>query len=222
MQYQCPGPAELANVFVLNSAFIAWQLSMSGERGREPRTGPGIPARLAALDGTQRERLARTPFLLMSLAEDDELRWQSLFSEQTTRDLLQCIQLRDEAASRITAAGLGFLWQLAQRNPYAARLVSGASLEWCEQLSACTLMDLIARALEDHTLLAPRMSDQPDFWDRLLTAGVSNRRQVRVAARVATLQTVLIQRRLRPYRPIAAAACKMSPARTRGSRIRRQ
>jgi hypothetical protein len=222
MQYQCPGPAELANVFVLNSAFIAWQLSMSGERGREPRTGPGIPARLAALDGTQRERLARTPFLLMSLAEDDELRWQSLFSEQTTRDLLQCIQLRDEAASRITAAGLGFLWQLAQRNPYAARLVSGASLDWCEQLSACTLMDLIARALEDHTLLTPRMSDQPDFWDRLLTAGVSNRRQVRVAARVATLQTVLIQRPLRPHRPLASAACKMSPARTRDSHRRKK
>ncbi len=217
MQYQCPGPAELANVFVLNSAFIAWQLSMPRERGRGPRMGPGIAARLAALDGVQRERLARTPFLLMSLAEDDELRWQTLFSEHTTRDLLQCIQLRDEAASRITAAGLGFLWQLAQRNPYAARLVSGASLDWCEQLSGCTLMDLIARALEDHTLLAPRMSDRPDFWDRLLTAGVSNRRQVRVAARVATLQTVLIQHPLRTSRPLAAAACKMSPARTRGS-----
>jgi hypothetical protein len=222
MQYQCPGPAELANVFVLNSAFIAWQLSMSREPGREARMGPGIPARLAALDGVKRERLARTPFLLMSLAEDDELRWQSLFSEQTTRDLLQCIQLRDEAASRITAAGLGFLWQLAQRNPYAARLVSGASLDWCEQLSACTLMDLIARALEDHTLLAPRMSDRPEFWDRLLTAGVSNRRQVRVAARVATLQTVLIQRPLRTHQPLSAAACKMSPARTRSSRRRKK
>ena len=221
MQFQCPGPAELTNVFVLNSAFIAWQRSISREPGREARMDPGIPARLAALDGAQRERLARTPFLLMSLAEDDELRWQALFSEQTTRDLLRCMQLRDEAASRITAAGLGFLWQLAQRNPYAARLVSGASLEWCEQLSACTLMDLIARALEDPTLLAPRMSDQPDFWDRLLTAGVSNRRQVRVAARVATLQTVLIQHPLRPYRPLAAAACKMSPARARDSRRRK-
>ena len=215
MHYQCPGPADLANVFVLNSAFIAWQRSMSREREREAATGPGIPARLAALNGAQRERLARAPFLLLSLAEDDELRWQSLFSEQTTRDLLQCIQGRDEAASRIIAAGLGFLWQLAQRNPYAARLVSGASLNWCEQLSACTLMDLIARALEDPTLLAPRMADQHDLWDRLLTAGVSNRRQVRLAARVATLQTVLIRSPERPYQRLATAACKMSPARTR-------
>lgn len=220
MQYQCPGPAELANVFVLNSAFIAWQRSMSPGRAQAAGTGPGIPARLAALDGAQRERLARTPFLLMSLGEDDELRWQSLFSEQKTRDLLQCIQLHDETASRIIAAGLGFLWQLAQRNPYAARLVSGASLDWCEKLSGCTLMDLIARGLEDHTLLAPRMADQSDLWDRLLTAGVSDRRQVRLAARVATLQTVLIQRPLQPYRPVAAAARRISPARTRGSQTR--
>jgi hypothetical protein len=222
MPYQCPGPADLANVYVLNSAFIAWQRSMPGDRGREEGPSRGIPARLAELNAAQRERLARTPFLLMSLAEDDELRWQPLFAEQTTRDLLQSVQLRDEAASRIIAAGLGFLWQLAQRNAYAARLVSGASLNWCEQLSACTLMDLIARALEDLTLLAPRMADQPDLWDRLLTAGVSNRRHVRLAARVATLQTILIQPPLRPHRPLAAAACKMSPARTRDSRSGRK
>lgn len=222
MQYQCPGPADLANVFVLNSAFIAWQRALSRERAREAGPGCEIRARLAALSGAQRERLARTPFLLLSLAEDDELRWQPLFSEQTTRDLLQCVQLRDEAASRIIAAGLGFLWQLAQRNPYAARLVSGASLDWCEQLSACTLMDLIARAVEDHALLSPRMADRPDLWDRLLTAGVSSRRQVRLAARVATLQTVLIQSQARPYRPVATAACRTSPARTRGSRSPRR
>jgi hypothetical protein len=218
MQYQCPGPADLENVFVLNRAFIAWQRSMSRKQAPESGPGPGIPARLDALDGAQRERLARTPFLLMSLAEDDELRWQSLFNEQRTRDLLQCMQPRDEAASKIIAAGLGFLWQLSQRNAYAARLVSGASMDWCEQLSACTLMDLIARALEDQALLAPRMADRRDLWDRLLTAGVSTRRQVRLAARAATLQAVLIQSPSRPFRPLAAAACKTPPARARGSR----
>jgi hypothetical protein len=198
MQYQCPGPADLENVFVLNRAFIAWQRSMSRKQAPESGPGPGIPARLDALDGAQRERLARTPFLLMSLAEDDELRWQSLFNEQRTRDLLQCMQPRDEAASKIIAAGLGFLWQLSQRNAYAARL--------------------IARALEDQALLAPRMADRRDLWDRLLTAGVSTRRQVRLAARAATLQAVLIQSPSRPFRPLAAAACKTPPARARGSR----
>jgi hypothetical protein len=157
------------------------------------------------------------PFLLMSLAEDDEARWQSLFAEQKTRDLLQCMQRRDEAASRLIAAGLGFLWQLAQRNPYAVRLVSGASLTWCEQLASCTLMDLFSRALEDQALLAPRLADKPDLWHKLLTVGVSNRRHLRRAARVAALQTLLTQGPMRTYRPLAAAACKMPAPRSRRS-----
>jgi hypothetical protein len=178
---------------------------------------PGICERLAALNLAQRERLARTPFLLMSLAEDDEARWQSFFTEQQTRDLLQCVQVRDEVAARLTAAGLGFLWQLAQRNPYAARLVSGASLAWCEQLARCTLMDLFTRTLEDQTLLAPRMAGEAGLWDKLLTAGVSNRRHLRLAARVGALQTVLTNAPVRPYRALAAAASRMPTARTRRS-----
>jgi hypothetical protein len=215
MQYHGPDQADLANVFVLNSAFIAWQRTRRPEESRDRGLAPEIRARLGALNCEQRERLARTPFLLMSLAEDDDARWQSIFAERLTRDLLQCLQVRDEVAARIAAAALGFLWQLAQRNPYAARLVSGASLNWCEQLSASTLMELYARALEDPWLLAPRMADKADLWNRLLTAGVSNRRNVRLAARAAALQTMLTQNPTRPYRPLAAAACKMPPVRTR-------
>ena len=117
----------------------------------------------------------------------------------------------------IVVCSVIFLWQLAQRNPYAARLVSGASLSWCEQASACTLMDLYARALEDQALLAPRMAEETGLWNRLLSGGVSNRRDVRLAARVAALQTVLTQRRVRPYRPLAAAARRMPPVKTRHS-----
>src|SRR5210317_273799 len=114
MHYHGPDRADLANVFVLNSAFIAWQRTRPLESARDSGGLPGICERLAALNLAQRERLARTPFLLMSLAEDDEARWQSFFTEQQTRDLLQCVQVRDEAAARLTAAALGFLWQLAQ------------------------------------------------------------------------------------------------------------
>jgi hypothetical protein len=217
MHYRGPDKADLANVFVLNRAFIARQRVRTPEDAPERALPPETGARFAALSCEQRERLARMPFLLMSFAENDEARWQSLFAEQQTRDLLQCVQSRDEAASRLIAAGLGFLWQLSQRNPYAARLVSGASPAWCEQLASCTLMDLFSRALEDQALLAPRMADQPDLWNKLLTAGVSNRRHLRRAARVAALQTVLTQRPVRPYRRLAAAACKMRAARTRGS-----
>ncbi len=217
MHYQGPQTTDLANVLVLNRAFIAWQRAGTRESAPERGLPPEAGARIAALSCEQRERLARMPFLLMSFAEDDAVRWQSLFAEQQTRDLLQCVQRRDETASRLVAAGLGFLWQLSQRNPYAVRLVSGASLTWCEQLASCTLMDLFSRALEDHALLAPRMADRPDLWHKLLTAGVSNRRQLRRAARVAALQTVLTQSPLRAYRPLAAAACKLPPPRTRRS-----
>ena len=217
MHYHGPDQADLTHVFVLNTAFIAWQRTRQLETVHDSGMSAEIRARLAGLSSEQRERLARTPFLLMSLAEDDEVRWQSLFSEQQTRDLLQCVQIRDEVASRLTAAGLGFLWQLAQHNPYAARLVSGASLTWCEQLATCTLMDLFTRALEDETLLAPRMADKAGLWDKLLSAGVSNRRHLRLAARAAALQTVLTDTSVRPRRALAAAACQMPPARIRRS-----
>lgn len=217
MQYQGPDAADLMNVFVLNDAFIVWQRTRPADESRERGLAPETRARLGDLGCEQRERLARTPFLLMSLAEDDEARWQALFAERRTRDLLECLQLRDEAASGLVAAGLGFLWQLAQHNPYAARLVSGASLSWCEQLSASTLMNLLSRALEDQALLAPRMADKRDIWNRLLTAGVSNRRDTRHAARVSALQTLLTRRPLRHSRPLAAAACRMPPVKTRSS-----
>jgi hypothetical protein len=217
MHYHGPDTADLANVFMLNRAFIAWQRASTPDTAPERGLPPDIRARFAALSCEQHERLARVPFLLMSFAEDDAARWHALFAEQRTRDLLQCVQRRDETASRLIAAGLGFLWQLAQRNPYAVRLVSGASLTWSEQLAACTLMDLFSRALEDQALLAPRMADRPDLWHRLLTAGVSNRRHLRRAARVAALQTVLTQSPLRACRPLAAAACKLPPPRTRRS-----
>lgn len=217
MRYDGPNRTDLANVFVLNRAFIAWQRAMPAAAPGAASLAPEIRARFMALSGEQRERLSRAPFLLVSFAEDDESRWQSLFAEQRTRDLLRCVQVPDEAAARLIAAGLGFLWQLARHNPYAVRLVSGASLAWCEQLAQCTLMDLFARALENQTLLAPRMAGKVDLWQKLLTAGVSNRRQLRRAARVAALQTVLTQGPEPAYRPLAAAACKMPPARVRRS-----
>ena len=222
MSYQGPDQSDLANVFVLNSAFIAWQRSRPVEEPGGRGLPAGIRARLDGLTREQRERLERTPFLLMSLAEDDTVRWQSIFGEQRTRDLLQGLEIRDEAASRLVSAVLGFLWQLAQRNAYAARLVSGASLGWCEQLSACTLMDLLERALEHRSLLSPRMADKADLWNRLLTAGVSNRRPVRLAARAAALQTLLTQSTTRSGRPLAAAACRLPPARTRVAQRRRE
>jgi hypothetical protein len=195
MRYLGPDQADLANILTLNRAFIAWQRSKPRDNAAENGLSAPNGERLAALSFEQRERLARAPFLLMSLAEGDEIRWQPLFAERQTRDLLH----------------------RGQPNPHAVRLLTGASLAWCEQLAACTLMDLFAQTLDDQTLLAPRMAGNLDLWGRLLTAGVSNRRQLRRATRVAALQILLTQSPARPYRALAAAACKMPPARTRTS-----
>lgn len=222
MHFPGPDNADLANVYALNRAFIAWLRARPPEASGQGEFPAGMPARFTGLSCEQRERLARTPFLLLSLAEEDESRWRSLFAEQQTRDLLQCVEPPDEAASKLIAAGLGFLWQLSRRNPYAARLLTGASLTWCEQLATRTLMDLFARTLEDRSLLAPRMADDAELWQKLLTAGVSNRRHLRRAARVAALQTVLTRRPLRARRPLAAAACRMPGVQTRRSPKPRQ
>ena len=117
MHYQGPDQADLANVLTLNRAFIAWQRARPLDAAADGGLSRTSCERLSALSFEQREFLARAPFLLMSIAEEDEIRWQSLFAEQQTRDLLQCGESDDEAASRLIAAGLGFLWQLSQHNP---------------------------------------------------------------------------------------------------------
>jgi hypothetical protein len=78
-------------------------------------------------------------------------------------------------------------------------------------------MDLFSRTLEDQMLLSPRMAENTGLWNRLLTAGVSNRRHIRVAARVSAMQAMLTQPPAGAYRPLAAAACRMPPARVRNS-----
>lgn len=208
MHYQGPEAADLGNVVALNSAWLNW---LGATRSLQP-ADRGLPAavqeKLASLQHAQRERLARAPFLLMSFREHDEARWQRLFAERRNLDLLQSLQACDDAAARIVAAGIGFIWQLAGRNPYAARLVSGASLNWCEQLAELTLVELFERIAGQGDLLMPRLADNANFWNKLLAAGMHPRRDVRAAARACALQTVLTVNTGVPYRRLRAAACR--------------
>jgi hypothetical protein len=215
MEYQGPEPADLANVGALNIAFLAWLRARASNGSAPPSLPPAIAAALAGMSRLQLERLSRVPFMLMSLREYDEARWRSLFTESGTDDLFLALQTPDEEATRLITAGLGFLWQLSKRNPYAARLVSGASLPWCEQLATVTLVDLFSRAMVERSLLEPRMIDNAELWQKLLNAGVSARKDVRMAARVSALQTVLTHSPSGTYRQLAAAACSMPAAAVR-------
>ncbi len=212
MEYQGPEPADLANVNALNRAFLDWLRVTGPAESLQSALPPDIRVALAGLDRRQLERLARVPFLLLSLREYDDTRWRSLFADRRSMDLLRPLQPADEEAARLITAGLGFLWQLAKRNPYAARLVSGASLNWCEQLADCTLMELYMRVADENSLLEPRMTSSQELWHKLLTAGVSAKRDVRIAARVSALQTVLTRGPAMAYRQLATAACAMPAA----------
>jgi len=218
MEYQGPEPADLANVCALNIAYLDWLRARGSTTVGEVSMTPEISAALAGMSRTQLERLSRVPFLLLSFREYDESQWRTMFAERPVADLFHALQVPDEEATRLISAGLGFLWQLSKRNPYAARLVSGASLNWCEQLAACTLVELFSRAVAKYPLLEPRMSDNPDLWQKLLSAGVSARKDVRMAARVSALQTVLTRSATGSYRHFAAAACSMPAVAVRVSK----
>ena len=218
MEYQGPEPADLANVHALNCTFIDWLRSGN----RDPGLPAGASALLLGLDRRQREHLADTPFLLLSVREYDDSLWSGLFAQKPGMSLLRHMQSADEEGERLTAAMIGFLWQLALRNPYAARLVSGASLSWCEQLAACTLIDIVTRVAEEPVFPEARMKDNPDLWNKLLTSGVSAKRDVRLAARVSCLQTVLTGCSSVTYRRLASAACKLPRTRMRVADPRRR
>ena len=201
MEYQGPTPGDLANIHALNRFFLmAWS----------------APARdrFAAVDArgmtrSQIARLASAPFLLFSFREQDEDYWQRVLGDESQIDLIDSADPADEKIRQLQAAGLSFLWQLVHRNPYAARIVSGASVSWCERLAEQTLVGLLHRVGTRGDLMRLRFEDEKDVWRRLLDAGTSSSYQARLAAQHCALQAMLTQRDARPYNRVSAAACSM-------------
>ena len=155
----------------------------------------------------QVQRLAAVPFLLLTMRESDHSFWAQLFGDRPMRDLFASAPIVVDELGRITSAVLGFVWQLSRRNPYATRLVCGGSLDWCEQLAACTLLRLLRRAVDHQDLIGVRFAGNTEFWHRLLGAGLSSEPGVRRAAHLCALQTVLTSRELTSGSRLRAAAC---------------
>ena len=208
MEYQCPEPADLANVEALNQAFLCWL--REHQRDLKPRSEAAkqLGARLGGLDDEAVARLARAPFLLMSLDEHDERRWREVFADTPCVDLFDTQHRRSEIESRLTMAMLGFLWQLTRRNPHTARLVSGTTPEWCDHLATLSLVELYGQ-IGRCPPLQPRLSGDADFWAKLLGGGTSSRREVRLAARTSAMQTVIAGSAMRMPKQLPAAACNM-------------
>lgn len=202
MDFKGPSAADFENVASLNRAFLALV-------GREPRRcldglRADLAARLVALTAHQAGRLAGAPFLLMSFRERDDRFWQAAFARHASPDLFG-LRGPDDLTPLISA-GLGFLWQLAQHNPYAARLVCGGGVHWCEQLAELPVLHLSGFAALGDELLTLRTAKDTELWSKLLTSGLSRDEHVRRAAHITALQTVLT-RASAPARALPAAAC---------------
>jgi len=190
MEYKGLSQDDLENVRALNRVWL--ELDGSAE---------------LRLSASRLERLAATPFLLFSFCEHDEVRWSHLLGERRQQDMLEqetivCAELR-----QLQAAGLGFLWELARRNPYVARIVSGAPLHWCELMAASTLVRVLECAR--FKMIESRFADGSSLKRRLLGRGSALQRETRVFAQIGVLQSMLTSGEAAQYGRLPAAACRM-------------
>jgi hypothetical protein len=209
MEYTGLETTDLRDVCSLNAAFLDYLSSSNGEQLRRELPASLRPV-VVALSSRQIERLAAVPFLLMSLSESDDAYWDRLMPDRPVRDLFTSSHNETDPLTQIASATLAFLWQLARKNPYAVRLICGASLKWCEQLAAYTLLQVLQRAAEDQRLVLPRLAEDSIFWQRLLGAGLSSEFGVRRASHLSALQAVLTPVVTTTNQRFRSAACYSS------------
>jgi len=201
MDYQGPTPDDLANVAALNSSYLC--IARDAPEPVLPRLTPG---RIA--------RLAQAPFLLFSFREDDRHYWRRLLDPGGQLELRDATGPMDNSRRDLRVAAAGFLWELARRNAFAARLVSGASQDWCDMITGLTLVDLHRRVAARDDLIRPRFPDDAPVWDRLVAAGSGAPRELRRAAQLSAFQDMLTRIPAAGDPGMQAAACRTShPAR---------
>ncbi len=188
-EFPGPGADDYENVLALNRVFL--DLSTNHK-------------------GPQKGRLAVAPFLLFSLRENELPWWEGVLSVGRQGDLLQPPNLASDDVRALQAASLGFLWQLARRNAYAARIITGAGPGWCEMLIEQPLITLLERVGTRADLMRSRL-DAPHGADaRFLTGGASSRTKLRHSSHIVALQSMLTSNREEPSIPASAAACNLS------------
>jgi len=211
MDFQGPTLADYENVRSLNFAFL--KLLQNGSECA--RYLEGLPQelgwRLRRLGHHEIGRLAATPFLLFSFRERDDGFWQKVLTDDRTRDLFTLPMKATDDVGRLVSAGLGFVWQLAERNPFAARLLCGASTHWCEQITERTIFHILAVAGHRSDLLVLRAQHDAEIWQKLLDNGLSNETETRHAAHISALQSILT-RQSAPAAWSAVACASRNPA----------
>ena len=206
MAFDGPAPFDYRNVCALNRAYLSLlQENRNARRSLHQLSSP-LNHRITSLSRHQVDRLSAAPFLLLSFRERDDELWEQILSNEFGRDLLARPLAND--LDRLQSAGLGFVWQMAQQNPYTLRLTCGATLHWCEQIAERTFSALLAAVAPHPDLLELRRGNDEDLWLKLLVNGVSRDRNVRSAAQLSALQTVLTRPVENAARTWGVAACK--------------
>lgn len=180
MEYEGLSRDDLANVQALNRAWLRC-------RGDSDVYAGNLTTRLL-------DRLAAAPFLLFSFREQDDDRWNRLLEERQQQDLLDEPLPCNGELHAVQFAGLAFIWGLARRNPYVARIVSGAPAPWCEKIASVTLMQVLDHA-SCCNLLEPRFE----------TVSMMHRG----FAQIGALQAMLTTGQPAYFGRLKAAACRM-------------
>lgn len=192
MRYRGPQAADYRNVRALNAAFLVLLKDAARARSLLRHLPGGLQSRFSGLTSVQQERLAGTPFLLFSFKEHDGTFWEGLFDGGQSLELFQQAPAADAEQSKVLHAALGFTWQLARDNSYAARAICGASLHWCEHLADKPILEVYSVA--SHVdLLRLRSPRDESFWRKLLYPGTSGTASIREAAHTSALQRLLTE-----------------------------
>jgi len=207
MEYEGPTQTDYVNIKALNFEFLKL-VRAAPDRFRLDSL---LASRVRALGRQQLERLASTPFLLFSLGEHDELAWHDVSRADPHRDLFDQRKSFDTDIGNLLATAIGFLWQLAQQNQYSVRMICGGSTTWCESIAAMTYFEIVSFARKRGDLLTLRQVPNADIWSKLLLDGVSAEQQIRSAAQIAALQSLLTSQAGASQAAWPLAACKSLP-----------
>jgi hypothetical protein len=208
VHHEGPKATDLENVSALNEAFLTMLRRSPHARKHLFGLRSDVARQLIELSPRRAARLAEVPFLLFSFRERDEPFWRPAFEVDTTQDLFATAQQTHGDVSRLIDAGLGFIWHLAKQNPYVLRMLCGASVHWCEQIAEHPLIQILGFASSNHEMLVMRLEKKTEVWLKLLDAGVSDLREVRRAAHISALQTVLTYTEEVAKTAWASAACR--------------
>jgi hypothetical protein len=179
MEYEGLTRDDLANVEALNRAWLRCRGASDIAAGK--------------LTPTLRDRMATAPFLLFSFREQDDDLWRGLLETRPQQDLLDERPQSNDELHEVQSPGLSFIWSLARRNPYAARIVTGAPSRWCEKIMSVTMMRVLECTSNRH-LIEPRLE----------TASMLHRGFVQIGA----LQSMLMTSQPAYSDRMRAAACR--------------